>query len=98
MELAVSGFVFDASSQIVASVLASFRQSRWWQQTKLPHHSDVVARGSMFDDLAIANLIPVNVLNLEMLLRRLDAYQHPAVHWKFSDAAMRAADLEECDH
>jgi len=57
---------------------------RWRRrkQTKLPHHSNIVAIREMLSDLAIKHPIHVDMLNLETVPGRLHTNEHSAIDGK----------------
>jgi len=68
------------------------------QEAKLSHHADIVTSRVVVHDLSIAQLKPVDMLYLKVLLRGLDSHEHAAVHGKFSYSTMRAANLAAHRH
>jgi len=68
------------------------------QEAKLPHHVHVISVGVMVDDHAVAQLVPMNMLHFEVLVRRRDAYQHSAVDRNPAHTFMSPADSATDHH
>ena len=72
----------NASTIVGLSGLLTRRRRGRREQTKLPHHSNVVPICKMLSDLAIEYPIHVHVLNLESATRGLHTDEHSAIDRK----------------
>ena len=72
----------NASTIVGLSGLLTRRRRKRRKQTKLAHHSNVVAIRKVLSDLAIEHPIHVDVLNLEGAPGGLHAHEHSAIDGK----------------
>lgn len=63
-------------------IFSAFDCRRRRKQTKLAHHSDIVAIRKVLSDLAIEHPVHVDMLNLESAPGGLHTHEHSAIDWK----------------